>query len=74
MILIKIGRYKQELTGTYISNQCLSVLSMSLMGVVGRNQLQILAIMLELCLSQIACYYAQNYAHMIISSLAREAC
>jgi len=64
VILIKTCRYKLELTGTYISNQCLSVLSMCLMGVVGRNHLQILAIMLELCLSQIACYYAQNYAHI----------
>ena len=39
------------------------------MGVVGRDRLQILAIMLELCLSQIACYYAQNYARIIIASL-----
>ena len=42
------------------------------MGVVGRDRLQILAIMLELCLSQIACYYAQNYARIIIASLAAD--
>ena len=40
-----------------------------LMGMVGRNWLQILAIMLELCLCQIGSYCAQDYACIIITSL-----